>query len=77
MEDTNSSLGEEFDEDIITEEIKAIMERSERGDATEDKNCDPSEDMTGEDMERKLKEDEARREEEERLAKKQKVGYWK
>lgn len=75
VEDTNSSVGEDLEEDIITDEIRAIMDRSEEeGGVEEDQDTNPSAGMTEEEIEAQLKEEEAIREEEERLAKKQKVS---
>lgn len=77
LDDTISSAGDDLEEDIITDEIRTIMERSEREDDFEDEvETIPFE----EDIEAKLKqeeekklEEESRRQEEERLAKKEKV----
>lgn len=75
LEDTSSSVGEEFEEDIITEEIRTIMERSEREDIIEEaRDTYFSRDMKEEEIEANLREEEAKREEEERLAKKEKVN---
>lgn len=79
-DDTISSVGDDLEEDIITDEIRAIMERSEREDDIEEEvETIPFE----EDLEAKLKEEEekrleeeARREEEERSAKKEKVNIY-
>lgn len=84
LEDTISSIGDDLEDDIITDEIRAIMERSERDDYLEEE----KETTPFEDIEAKLREEEARREEEEarraeeeirrqeeeRLAKKEKVS---
>lgn len=83
LDDTISSTGDDLEEDIITDEIRAIMERSERDYIEDEVETVPFE----EDIEAKLKEEEQQkmeeearrqeeeeiRQEEERLAKKEKV----